>query len=209
MLTTNDDEWAERLRRIRAIEPDATYRPRPSKRLGPHAAPSDGVFRHEKEAYTADCIEVRHPGTNSTLPEPAAAVGRVQLARLADLVARRTSIATALDDAVRELPGVTVQDRPERAPSAHHLYTFFVETDAAVPQHRLLGTLLDAGIEIQQRYFPIHLLAEWRRLGNELGQCPVAERTWFERQVNLPIYPQLTDHQLNYMIDTLTAILRP
>lgn len=209
MLTTNNDEWAERLRRIRAIEPDATYRTRLSKRLGPHLAPSDGVFRHEKDAYTADCVQVRHPGTNSTLPEPAAAVGRVQLTRLAELVARRTAIATALDGALRELPGVRVQDRPEKAPSAHHLYTFFIETGAAVPQHRLLGTLLEAGIEIQQRYFPIHLLAEWRRLGNDVGQCPVAERTWFERQVNLPIYPQLTDQQLDYMIDTLREVLRP
>ena len=209
MLTTNNDDWARRLRRIRSIEPDATYRARPSSRLGPHTAPSDGVFRHEKEAYTADCIQVRHPGTNSTLPEPAAAVGRVQLGRLAELVARRTAIATALDDALRGLPGVTVQQRPEKSPSAHHLYTFFIEPGARVGQQRLLGALLEAGIEIQQRYFPIHLLAEWRHLGNNVGQCPVAEQTWFERQVNLPIYPQLTDHQLTYMIDTVTAALRP
>jgi perosamine synthetase len=209
MLTTNNDDWAERLRRIRSIEPDATYRARASSRLGPHRAPSDGVLRHEKDAYTADCIQVRHPGTNSTLPEPAAAVGRVQLGRLGELVARRTAIATALDGALREIHGVTVQERPAKAPSAHHLYTFFVEPSSRVPQQHLLGALLESGIEIQQRYFPIHLLAEWRRLGNNVGQCPRAEQTWFERQVNLPIYPQLTDHQLNYMIDTVTTALRP
>jgi perosamine synthetase len=209
MITTNDDDWASRLRRIRSIEPDATYRPRPVSQLGSHLIPDDGVFRHEKEAYTSDCLDVRHPGTNSTLPEPAAAVGRVQLRRLPELVARRQAIAESLDDALGELPGISVQTRSPRSPSAHHLYTFFVEPGAAVPQAELLRGLLDAGIEIQQRYFPIHLLAEWRRLGNDVGLCPVAENTWFHRQVNLPIYPQLTNDQLDYMIDVLNRALRP
>lgn len=208
MITTDDDDWAARLRRLRSIEPDATYRPRRSHALGTFTAPTDGVFRHEKEAFVADCVEIRHPGTNSTLAEPAAAVGRVQLRRLGDLIAARRRVATALDAALATLPGVTPQPMPPDSTSAHHLYTFFVGNDARVPQPELLGMLHDQGIEVQQRYFPLHLLSEWRMRGNALGLCPVTEEMWFRRMVNLPIYPQMTQTQLDHMITVLTSALR-
>lgn len=209
MLTTDSDEWAYRLRRLRSIEPDAEYAPRTTNRLGPYQVPDDGVFRHEKEAFTDDCLVVRHPGTNSTLAEPAAAVGRVQLGRIEELVARRTAIAATLDDALRDQPCVTIQPRPANATSAHHLYTVFIEAAARVDQLTLMGRLVEEGIEIQQRYFPLHLLSEWRRLGNDLGLCPVTEHTWFHRQLNLPIYPQMNDSQLSFMIDALARNLNP
>lgn len=208
MITTDDDEWADRLRRLRAIEPDATYRPRRSHNLGPYPAPTDGVFRHEKEAFVSDCVEIRHPGTNSTLSEPAAAAGRVQLRRLDELIAARRRVATALDAALATLPGVTPQPIPPNSTSAHHLYTFFVDDDARVLQPQLLGLLHEQRIQVQQRYFPLHLLSEWRMRGNELGQCPVAEETWFHRMVNMPIYPQMTKDQLDHMITVLTLTLR-
>lgn len=204
MITTNDDDWADRLRRLRSIEPDAAYVPRATPGLGGYRPPpDDGVFRHEKEAFHDDCTQVRHPGTNSTLPEPAAAVGRVQLRRLPELLAARTSVADALDAGLAGIAGVRLQRRPEDAVSAHHLYTFFVEPTSAVPQAEVLAALVAQGIQVQQRYFPIHLLAEWRRLGNDIGQCPVAEDLWFHQMINLPIYPQMTTRQVNYMIEAV------
>ncbi|MGN2635050.1 DegT/DnrJ/EryC1/StrS family aminotransferase [Nocardia takedensis] len=207
MITTDDDQWAERLRRLRSIEPDATYAPRSTAHLGPYQAPADGVFRHEKEAFIADCVDIRHPGTNSTLAEPAAAVGRVQLRRLGELVAARQHVADTLDAALADLPGVRVQRLPDNTISARHLYTFFVNDEARVAQPELLGLLLRHGIEVQQRYFPLHLLSEWRYRGGGLDQCPVAEETWFHRMVNLPIYPQMTQHQLDYMVKVLRDLL--
>jgi dTDP-4-amino-4,6-dideoxygalactose transaminase len=35
----------------------------------------------------------------------------------------------------------------------------------------------------------------------------MAEHTWFHRQVNLPIYPQLTDEQIDFMICSVSRIL--
>ncbi|MCP3803056.1 DegT/DnrJ/EryC1/StrS family aminotransferase [Allokutzneria sp. A3M-2-11 16] len=50
------------------------------------------------------------------------------------------------------------------------------------------------------RYFPLHLLPEFRALGHDYGECPVAEETYFNRQVQLPIYAHLTDNQIDHMI---------
>lgn len=208
MLTLRDPTWAGAITRIRAIEPDADFVPRPDPSLAGWAEPDDLVERHAKNAYTEDCQVLRHPGTNSTLAEPAAAVGRVQLRRLDRLVARRRKIADRLDRGLAAIAGLRTQPRRAGVDSAHHLYTCFADPATGVGRDRLAAELVDRGIEVQLRYFPVHLLPEWRRLGHGIGECPVAERVWFDEQLQLPIYPQLADWQVDYLVETLAAAMK-
>jgi dTDP-4-amino-4,6-dideoxygalactose transaminase len=195
-------------RRIRAIEPDADFHPRPHRRLHGYSAPDDDIERHAKNAYDEDCARLRHPGTNSTLSEPAAAVGRVQLQRLNEFLRRRRQIAKALDKGLSEIPGIRAQVEPPNVQSARHLYTCFLDPDTGIDRDELIRRLDQRGIQIQLRYFPLHLLPEWRQRGHDLGECPVAERIWFHEQINLPIYPQLEDWQVDFMIDTMARAMR-
>lgn len=208
MLTLKDAAAARVAERIRAIEPDADFVARPSGTLAGLAAPGDGVERHEKNAYTEDCVAIHHPGTNSTLCEPAAAVGRVQLRRLNELVARRRDIATRLDAGLSGIDGIRVQRRVPGVESAHHLYTCFLDPATGIGRDALLQRLLARGIQVQLRYFPVHLLPEWRLRGHGPGECPVAERIWFHEQINLPIYPQLADWQADYMVEQVADAVR-
>jgi len=203
MLTFRDDHWATVARRLRAIEPDADFQPRGEARLGPWRQPDDEIERHAKNAYSEDCVALRHPGTNSTLPEPAAAVGRVQLCRLDRFIERRRAIAHRLDQGLRNIPGVRVPDRSAEVRSAHHLYTCFLDPAAGRDRDEVARHLDQRGVQVQLRYFPLHLLPEWRMRGHGPGECPNAERIWFYQQINLPIYPQLEDWQVDYMIEAL------
>jgi perosamine synthetase len=63
------------------------------------------------------------------------------------------------------------------------------------------------GVEVQLRYFPLHLIPEWRARGHRLGECPVAERLWFEQQINLPCHPGLSDEQVDYLVSSVRAAL--
>lgn len=58
----------------------------------------------------------------------------------------------------------------------------------------------EEGIQIQVRYMPLHLLPEFRALGHHYGECPIAEKAYFEQQIELPIYNHLTDEQVEHMI---------
>jgi len=208
MITTRHTATAATLRRIIAIEPDADFSPRAVTALGGHADPDDEVDRHAKNAFTHDCSALRHPGTNSTLAEPAAAVGRVQMRKLDELVTKRRRIAATLDTAVAELGPLRVQRRDPNGESAHHLYTCFVESNSGIDRDELARRIDRAGVQIQLRYFPVHLLPEWRARGHGLGECPIAEHVWFHEQLNLPIYPQMNDQQLDYMIDVVQRCVR-
>jgi perosamine synthetase len=206
-ISLDDPDEAAVLHRITSIEPDADFAPRASTSLGPHPRPGDAVFRHEKNAYVEDCVALRHPGTNSTLAEPAAAVGRVQLKRLDELVEARRRIAERLDRVLAAADGARSAGARPGTRSAHHLYSALLEP-SAYSQDAVLQALIAGGVEVQQRYFPLHLLPEWRFHGSCYGDCPVAEQVWFHQLVNLPIYPQMTERQLSHLENALAEALR-
>jgi len=203
MLTLEGAEYADAIDRIRSIEPDADFVPIVSSPFPDHVRPEDEIERHAKNAYDVECIGLRHPGTNSTLAEPAAAAGRVQLRKLDQFVERRRKIAATLDEGLRAISGVRTQVIPPGVESGHHLYTFFLEGRSSGDRDRMLASLDRAGVQVQLRYFPVHLLPEWRYRGTKLGDCPVAEKVWFDEQVNLPIYPQMEDWQLDLMLEAV------
>jgi perosamine synthetase len=206
MMILPDVETAERVRRLIAVEPDARFAPRtPAGELGPYRAAPPSVFTHDKNAFTHDCTGIRRHGTNSTLPEPAAAVGRVQLRRLGEFLEGRARVARRLDAHLEALPGVRPQRTPAGYAHAHHLYTCRV--DPRIGNGAVAAAMVERGVEIQQRYFPLHLLPEWRARGGRVGLCPVAERIWFGEQLNLPIYPHMSDDQVDCVADALRHAL--
>lgn len=202
MITLNDDRWAEVLGRMRALEPDADFVERASpRRFGPHPVPEEArPVRHDKNAHTHDCVAIRAPGTNAIMGEPAALVGRIQLGKLPAFIERRREIVERLNTALASMPGIRVQSEPDGYRHAYHLYSFFVDPKAGINRDEVASQLEEAGIEIILRYFPLHLLPEWRFRGGEYGTCPEAERVFFEELINFPIYPTMSDRQVDYMI---------
>ncbi|MQA82227.1 MAG: aminotransferase DegT [Streptosporangiales bacterium] len=207
MVTLNDDELADVLRRVIAIEPDADFAGRPSRSIGGHVYPDRRLDWHAKNSFDQDCLALRHGGTNSTLAEPAAAVGRVQLGRIEEFLARRRRIAEWLDAQFRDVARLRLPTVAEGVSSAHHLYTCFVRPGPGRTRDEIATELLDRGIQVQLRYFPLHMLPEWRREGHEHGECPVAERVWFEELLQLPIYPQMQDWQVEYLASAVRDAL--
>ena len=213
MITTRHPEAEGRLRRLRAIEPNADFIPRAgmAQAFNGYEDPRDPCrVTHEKNAYSQTCEKLHGPGLNAQMSEPAAVVGRSQLKRLNSLVVRRNHLARLLDDALISVPGVSVIEVPDGYVHARHLYTFILNDDR-IDRDRLVSRLMAHGIDVVLRYFPLHLLPEWRHAGNSIGDLRVTEEIWFEKLMNLPISPQLTDDDVAYMaqcVRSSTAELR-
>jgi perosamine synthetase len=211
MVTGPDAETAERLRRMRCIEPDASYRPslsRPANVFGTYPDPVDPRrVTHEKNAYTHDCDTIHASGLNARLGDPAAVVGRSQLRRLPQLIARRNELAAVLDSGLAGIDGLEILTPPPRHVHARHLYAFRL-THPGVDRNALVSRLTDQGIAVVLRYFPLHLLPEWRKHGHRLGEVPVTERVWFRELVNLPISPQLSITDMEYMAQAVHRAMR-
>jgi dTDP-4-amino-4,6-dideoxygalactose transaminase len=134
-------------------------------------------------------------GFNSRLDEIQAAILRVKLRFLAEWNARRRAIAARYREGLAGLP----VEVPSESPDCLHVYHQFTirvpDRDAA--QRRLA----ELGVRTMVYYpIPLHLQPMYRDLGYRAGDFPEAERAARE-VVSLPIYPELTDAQVDEVVE--------
>ncbi|WP_165912857.1 DegT/DnrJ/EryC1/StrS family aminotransferase [Tamaricihabitans halophyticus] len=204
-FVTRHADLAEKARALGTIHTWGPMAPRSSSRIGPHPRPAYYRDAHTRSAFEYDFTGGYEIGNNYRMSEIAAALGVVQLSKLDQLNARRQEIAQTLDGGLQDIPGISVQRHRPESPHIHHLYTLFYDpAEVGAPKDAFIELMQETeGIEIVLRYFPLHLLPEFRALGHQYGECPAAERTYFDHQVQLPIYTHLTDAQIIHMIEAL------
>ena len=124
------------------------------------------------------------PRFNYKLTDLGAALGRAQLARLPEFIARRRALAEAYR---RRLAGAACQFPPDASRSRHVYHRFVIQVE--LPLERLIPRLEQRGIQCRRPVFrPLH-----RALG--AGGFPQADLLW-ERSLSIPCYPSLTDGQV-------------
>jgi dTDP-4-amino-4,6-dideoxygalactose transaminase len=131
------------------------------------------------------------------------AILRIKLKRLEEWTARRQAIAAryrrelALQSANIEIP----VDDP-RDESAYHLFVVYVPDPAATA-----NLLAQRGIETAVHYpTPLHLQPAYAHLGYGRGSFPHAERAC-QRVLSIPVFPGLTDEQVQHVAGSLREIV--
>jgi len=142
-------------------------------------------------------------GYNYRITDLQAALGRSQLARLDDYVARRHAIAARYDAALAGLPLTTPFQHPDSR-SALHLYP--IRLHDASRRREVFEALRTAGIGVNIHYIPVHNQPHYRRLGFRPGDFPEAER-YYAGAISLPMFPTLTPAQQDEVVAALKGIL--
>jgi dTDP-4-amino-4,6-dideoxygalactose transaminase len=145
-------------------------------------------------------------GFNYRMTDLHAALGLSQMLRLDGFVARRRQLAARYDRLLADLP-LTLPATQVGAESAWHLYVVRVRFDRVkLSQRELFEALRAAGIGVNLHYIPVHLQPYYRALGFTDGDYPEAER-YFSEAISLPLFPDLTDEQQDYVIDQLRSLV--
>jgi aminotransferase EvaB len=143
----------------------------------------------------------RH-GWNSRLDEVQAAILSLKLPRVAGWIERRRAIAARY---TAGLAGTGLQTPRENAHSHHTFYLYVVEHSD--DRDGVLDRLAQRGIHCNVSYrWPIHLMRGYSQLGYREGQFPVAEAK-AKAIFSLPMYPHLTDGEVDTVIAALKAVI--
>lgn len=183
MLTTNDAGLADRARRLR----------------------SHGMVR--PAGGDPWWYEMPELGFNYRIPDVLCALGLSQLNKLDRFVARR-----------RELTALYARLLPERAPKARlatspahsdpalHLLTVLIDFEGLGLSRRAVVEALKAkGVGTQVHYIPVHRQPYYvNRQG--LADLPGAD-AWYARCLTLPLYPAMTDGDVERVVDALAEVL--
>ena len=174
MLTTSNPEFDRQFRMWRQ-----------------HSMSVPDTTRHASRKVVFE--EYNELGFNYRLTDLQAAIGRVQLQRLPDMVARRRELACRYHELLATIPDLQLPVEPEWARSNWQSYC--VRLPAGCDQARVMQTMLDEGISTRRGVMSTHREPAYRREAwrAEHRNALVHSEEISDDGLILPLYGDMTD----------------
>jgi dTDP-4-amino-4,6-dideoxygalactose transaminase len=150
--------------------------------------------------------EVHEPGFKYNLSDLQAALGRAQLAKSDQFLARRRDIVARYATAFAELEELFLP-QPDTAAdlSAWYLYVVQLRPDRLTAgRDEVAQRLHERGVGTSVHFRPLHMYRGWRERLPRNVSLPNAEAA-FPRLLSLPIYPDLTEGDVQQVIDAVLS----
>jgi dTDP-4-amino-4,6-dideoxygalactose transaminase len=169
-----------------------------------------GVDRSYGERTIPGMYDVPTLGLNYRMSELQAALGRVQLGRVKEILARRRLHFDALKQGLSRIPDLTILDSqvPE-AQNSHYCLSLVLDRAGREQRDAVVARLNAAGIGTSIYYpHPVPRLAYYRgKYGYDASRFPQAVRI-SDQSIALPVGPHVTEADIEYIIENFQLALR-
>lgn len=189
MITTENDEWANRMKILRL-----------------HGIDRDAWKRYTKEgSWEYDVVDAGYKYNTTDINS---AIGLAQLSKAEWMRDERRKIADKYNKEFSEndclIPYYEKQDRV----SAWHLYPLKLNLESlSISRNDFIIKLKEMNIGTSVHFIPLYRFTYYRDL------CAPAESyrssEWiYERQVSLPVYPGLSSDEIDYIVESVSGITK-
>jgi perosamine synthetase len=190
MATTDNSEWAERMRMMSL-----------------HGISHDAWKRYTKEGSWY--YDILYPGFKYNLTDIAAAIGIEQLKKCDEFWEARERIAMNYAKAFADLKEIQVPTCRNDVQHAWHLFVIQLNLKRLkINRNQFLEALREKEIGTSVHFIPLHLHPYYRdKFGYKPEDFPNAS-TAFERIVSLPIYPKMTEGNVRDVIVAVRKLIQ-
>jgi dTDP-4-amino-4,6-dideoxygalactose transaminase len=189
MVTTENDEWADRIRMQRL-----------------HGISKDAWKRYSKKGSWH--YDVMDAGYKYNMTDLQAALGLAQLRKIERMWERRRLIAMRYTEAFKNMEEIIPPFVKEDRVSAWHLYIIKLNLEALkIDRAAFIEELGKRDIGTSVHFIPLHKHPFYRNKYNcKVYDFPVAE--WiYERSISLPVYPEMTDAEVERVIEMVVDVV--
>jgi len=175
MITTNDEQLYERLKLFRS-----------------HGITRDENLMNQNEGgWYYQQLDL---GYNYRITDIQCALGTSQMKKLDSFVARRCQLVERYNAAFADEKAIICPKQLADCNNSWHLYVIRVEN-----RKEVYDALREEGIAVNVHYIPVYKHPYYQRNGYSEICCPNAEN-FYAHCISLPLYPELTDEQQEYVI---------
>ena len=162
-------------------------------------------FTDKKASWEYDVVAA---GFKYNMPDINAAIGIAQLEKAEYFRMQRQRCAELYMSQLSALPMI---DLPKCTGPfenhAWHIFPIIIKPMSAVTRNNFIKLMAEAGIGTSVHYKPLHRMTYYKERYNLIPEdFPNTEKIW-AGTVSLPIYPELSDEQINYICKKIKDIL--
>lgn len=168
---------------------------------------SHGITKNEdnyiNESHGSWYHEQQFLGYNYRMTDIQAALGVSQLNKSDNFLERRREIAQIYNQELKDIEWIKLPYQVSERESSWHLYIVQIDEKKLDKSRReVFDYLRKEGLGVQIHYIPVYWHPYYQNLGYKKGICPVAESI-YKSIITLPLYPKITDQEINYVIEVL------
>ncbi|WP_055444737.1 DegT/DnrJ/EryC1/StrS family aminotransferase [Lacinutrix himadriensis] len=148
--------------------------------------------------------DIIYPGLKMNLPDLLAAVGVAQLPEYFEtILGKRKEIFTFYQEyfAAKEWAVLPPFQNDEKISSCH-LYALRIKDASEAQRDAIIDKISANGVAVNVHFQPLPLLTLFKSYGYKIEDYPKAFNN-YKAEISLPIYPQLTEEELHYIVATI------
>lgn len=142
-------------------------------------------------------------GMKCNLADVNAAIGLAQIRKYEGLLKERKRVFTRYNDALKQYDwALTPPAITPGKESSYHVYALRIKDVTEQQRDEIIQEIAKSEVAVNVHFVPMPMLTLFREMGYDIKDYPQAYRN-YAHEISLPIYPQLTDEQADFVIRTV------
>lgn len=147
--------------------------------------------------------DVLFAGLKVNMPDLCASLGLGQIRKYHELMNERKRVAVQYETffSQKEWAKCPIL-KDEKRISCNHLYALRINNISEEQRDRMIDEITQAGVSVNVHFIPMPMLTVFKGMGYNILDYPKAFDN-YSREISLPIYPQLTLEQVDYICQSV------
>lgn len=148
--------------------------------------------------------DIAFQGLKINMPDICAAIGLAQIKIYKEVIMpERRRVAQRYHDffSKKSWAQIPVMEDEKRT-SCYHLYALRINDVTEQERDDIMVSIAEDEVSVNVHFIPMPLLTLFKNLGYRIEDYPVSYDN-YSREISLPIYPQLTDEQIDYICSSV------
>jgi dTDP-4-amino-4,6-dideoxygalactose transaminase len=161
----------------------------------------DAFTKSKAGGWRYDIVDL---GMKINMPDVLAAIGLAQIKKYdSQLLQERKRIFNQYSHLFSTFAWAKLPPQDtESVQSSYHLYALRINHITEAQRDLMIDHIAKEGVAVNVHFIPMPMLTLFKNLGYKMEDYPTTY-TNFACEISLPIYPQLTTEQVNYIVDSI------
>lgn len=142
-------------------------------------------------------------GMKINMADVNAAIGLAQIRQYNSLLQERKRIFEMYNSAFSKTDwAITPPQKLDGRETSYHIYALRIKSFTEGMRDTMIEEIAKKEVAVNVHFIPMPMLSFFKEMGYDINNYPQAYEN-YKCEISLPIYPQLTNDQVNFIIDTV------